>query len=106
MKVNDLKGFLTEDFEPTDLIGYEDPEDKEYLSAFNLDPEKKFAEDRRVRRHQELMTYGIVKKSLPPLESKRKGARMENYRAHPAEPLPVLYNNRTSERRVNMGKNL
>ena len=99
MKANDLKGFLTEDFEPTDLIGYEEPEDKEYLSAFNLDPERKHAEDRKFRRNHELMNYGRVKRSLPPLESKRSIHVSDPYRAPPADPLPSLSRIRPTDKK-------
>lgn len=105
MKVNDLKGFQTENFELTELIGYEDPEDKEYLRAFNLDPEKKQLEDRKVRRQQEMMSYGIVKRSLPRLESKRSFTRMDPYRTPAADPLPLISRNRFSDRNVNISRN-
>lgn len=88
MKVNDLKGFLNEDFEPTDLIGYEEPEDKEYLSAFNLDPSRKSKQEKKVKRDNELMSYGVYRGVLPPL-SKRSIPTFKTARQG-QDPLPSI----------------
>lgn len=95
MKVNDLKGFLNEDFEPTDLIGYEEPEDKEYLSAFNLDPGRKSREDRKAKRDQSMMSYGVFREVLPPL-SKRSIPTFQSARPG-QDPLPSISTNRLGQ---------
>jgi hypothetical protein len=58
MKANDLKGLFHEDFEPSDLVGDDDAEDNEYLSAFNLQTEEVTHEDKKAKKAAQLRNYG------------------------------------------------
>lgn len=60
MKLNDLKGYLKgSDFEPGELLGEEEPEDRMYLAELNMQPDRNREPEKRLQRIQSLMNYGV-----------------------------------------------